>query len=69
MNQKTFFLHPTTHYEIWKIIEKLKIKCGGVDFINARTIQVLRDFREYSQHFEKVIHIRFIYFLHKHNIR
>lgn len=44
MNEKTLFLKPTDHVEIGKIINNMKIKGGGVDMINTKTLKTLTNF-------------------------
>ena len=41
MNPKTIFLTPTNSLEIINIIRTMKLKCGGVDNINVKTLQIL----------------------------
>ena len=40
-NPKTMFINPTNKYEIQQIIHNMKLKNGGVDKINARTLKVI----------------------------
>lgn len=44
LNTHTIFLQPVDFYEIYKIILNLKLKNGGVDNINAKTLITLIDF-------------------------
>lgn len=43
-NLHTIFITPTTRTEIINIINNMKLKCGGVDNINTKTIKCLSNF-------------------------
>lgn len=43
-NPNTIFIAPTDSFEVLKIIHKMKMKNGGVDNINMKTIMVLSDY-------------------------
>ena len=42
-NTKTIFIAPTDKYEINNVINNMKMKNGGIDNINMKTIKVLSD--------------------------
>lgn len=42
-NPKTIFLKPTNEIEIMKIIYNLKMKKGGIDKINAKTLKIIAE--------------------------
>ena len=44
LNPKSIFLYPTDYLEITNIINNLKLKNGGVDNINTKTIKTLSTF-------------------------
>ena len=41
MNENFIFIKPTNAYEVANIINALKLKNGGVDKINAKTLKIL----------------------------
>ena len=41
LNPKSMFINQTNKYEIQQIIHNMKLKNGGVDKINARTLKVM----------------------------
>ena len=43
-NPKTIFLNPTNKYEIQQIIDKMKMKNGGIDKINAKALKIMSSF-------------------------
>ena len=40
-NPKSMFINPTNKYEIQQIIDNMKLKNGGVDKINAKTLKLI----------------------------
>lgn len=44
MNEKTIFIKPTNSNEIKKIIDSLKVKNGGIDKINTKTLQEISSY-------------------------
>lgn len=44
INPKTIFISPTTSHEIYNIIEKMKLKNGGVDSIHMKVIKKLANY-------------------------
>ena len=41
MNKNSKFVNPTNAYEVTNIINSLKLKSGGVDKINAKTLKII----------------------------
>ena len=41
MNKNSMFVNPTNAYEVTNIINSLKLKSGGVDKINAKTLKII----------------------------
>ena len=44
INEETIYLHSMNRNEILKIIHDMKPKPGGIDRINAKTLQILAEF-------------------------
>ena len=43
-NPKSIFFHPTNFTEIYKLMNTMKNKSGGVDNINAKTLKILSEY-------------------------
>ena len=41
MNKNSMFVNPTNAYEVTNIINSLKLKSGGDDKINAKTLKII----------------------------